>query len=254
MKSLLPRSSWISPEYLAADIYGRLLGSLQGLGDSTPPRWQKKINDAKDTMVKDVPPMAYSFPAVLQGWQAHVDMPPADSPIGELFKKFADEPIIQTFLRFTPFTYAPDAHKSALKTIQSLRSEIAVTLRDDAQAALELAAFIVAHNHDAELVEAVAVVAIERLAATQGVDRVLPTAIVLVECAATFADRAQARATLARRLENMAFVAPGALQRQALDIFRALKSIDEELSPLLTGAIATARLGIPRIPAGSRAH
>ena len=49
----------------------------------------------------------------------------------------------------------------------------------------------------------------------------------------------------------MAFVAPTEALPEALDIFRILQSISEELSPLLARAIATARLGAPRIAARS---
>jgi hypothetical protein len=40
-------------------------------------------------------------------------------------------------------------------------------------------------------------------------------------------------ATLARRLENLAFVAPAAALPKALEIFRVLQSINEDLRPLL---------------------
>jgi len=118
-----------------------------------------------------------------------------------------------------------------------------------AQAALDLAAFIAARNHDTELADTVAIVSIERLIATQDVDRLLPTTSVIVECAAAVADRKEALATLARRLENLAFVVPAESLPEALDIFRILQTINEDLSPLLGRAIATARVGIPAISA-----
>jgi hypothetical protein len=62
-------------------------------------------------------------------------------------------------------------------------------------------------------------------------------------------DRKEALATLARRLENLAFVAPAAALPDALDIFRVLQSINEDLRPLLSRAIATARLGMPTVAA-----
>jgi hypothetical protein len=246
------RPDWISPNYLAADIYGRLLASLQRLGDAAPPSWRKKIEKARASMVKNVPPMADNFPAVLQGWSAPpADMPSADTPVGELYAELAREPTVEKFLIFTPLVYAfgfhPDARASALKVVQSLRAEIAATPPLHAQAGMDLAAFIAARNRDTELAEAVAVVAIERLVATQDVERLLPTASVIVECAAAIPDRKEALATLARRLENLAFVAPAAALPEALDILRVLQSINEELGPLLGRAIATARIGIPRI-------
>jgi hypothetical protein len=98
--------------------------------------------------------------------------------------------------------------RCALKVVQSLRTEIAATPPEYAQAALDLAGFIAARNRDAELADTVAIVSIERLVATKNVDRLLPTASVIVEWAAAVADRKEALATLARRLENLAFVAP----------------------------------------------
>ncbi|KRP89214.1 hypothetical protein AOQ73_26700 [Bradyrhizobium pachyrhizi] len=128
----------------------------------------------------------------------------------------------------------------------TLRAELATTDPDFAQAALDLAALIAARNRDAELAETVAVVAIERVAAGRGVDRLMSTISVLLECAAAIEDRKEALATLARRLENLAFVASAALLPDALDAFRILQSINEDLAPLLGRAIATARLGLPR--------
>jgi hypothetical protein len=248
------RPDWIFPGYLAADIYGRLLASLQRLGEAAPPNWRKKIEDAKASMVNDVLPMANTFPAVLQGWRAPVaDMPASSTPIGEMFVNLAVEPTVENFLMFIPLAYAfgfpPDARESVLKVVQALRNEIAVAPPDHAQAALDLAAFIAACNRDAELADAVAVVSIERLVATQDVDRLLPTASVIVECAAAVVDRKEALTTLARRLENLAFVASAEALSEALDIFRILQAIDEDLAPLLGRAIATARLGFPRIAA-----
>jgi len=115
------------------------------------------------------------------------------------------------------------------------------------QAALDLAALIAAQNRDAELADAVAAIAVERLVMTEDVDRLLPTAAVILECAAAHTDRTEALSILARRFENLAFVAPSAVLPEALDIFRMLQSINEELGGLLGRAIATARLGLPRL-------
>jgi hypothetical protein len=75
------------------------------------------------------------------------------------------------------------------------------------------------------------------------------TAAVLIECAAASENRSEALATLARRLESMAFVAPATALPEAVDIFRILLSINEELGPLLARAVATAKLGAPSVAA-----
>jgi hypothetical protein len=71
----------------------------------------------------------------------------------------------------------------------------------------------------------------------------------ILECAAAGTDRKEMLALLARRLENLAFVVQPESLPQALDTFRILQSINEDLAPLLGRAIATARLGLPRIAA-----
>jgi hypothetical protein len=248
------KPDWITPNFLAADIYGRLLQILQRLGEAAPPSWRKKIDEAKDAVNKDVPPFAHAFPSLLQGRRAKpAEMPSTDAPISEIFIEFAAKPTIENFLMFFQFTYAfgfpPEARESVLTAVQSLRTEMASTPPELVQGALQLAAFIAAGNRDVELAEAVATAALERLVSTLNTDRLLFTATVLVECAAATENRSEALATLARRLENMAFVAPAAALPEALDIFRILQSVNEELNPLLARAVATARLGAPRIAA-----
>jgi hypothetical protein len=248
------RPDWISPNFLAADLYGRLLHVLQRLGEAAPTSWRKKIEDAKDSTMKDVPPFAHAFPSLLQGRRAKpADMPPSDAPVSESFEEFAAKPTVENFLMFHQFTYAfgfpPDARDDVLKAIHSLRSEMASTSSEFAQGALQLGAFIAAANRDTELAEAVGTVAVERLVGTLDTDRLLLSATVLVECTAATENRSDALATLARRLENMSFVAPASALPEALDILRILRSINDDLSPLLARAVATARVAVPRVAA-----
>jgi hypothetical protein len=248
------RPDWITANFLAADIYGRLQQVLQRLGEASPPGWCKKIDDAKDAVNKDVPPYAHAFPSLLQGWRAKpTEMPPPDVPVGEIFVEFAAKPSVENFLMFLQFANAfgfpPAARQSVLSAIQSLRAEIADTNPVLVQGALQLGAYIAAGNRDVELADAVATVTLERLVSTLDTERLIATAAILLECAAASENRSEALATLARRLENMAFVAPAATLPDAIDIFRILQSINEELGPLLARAVATAKLGVPRIVA-----
>ncbi|MGM4917179.1 hypothetical protein [Tardiphaga sp. 813_E8_N1_3] len=248
------RPDWVSPGYLAADIYGRVSASLQKLSDDIAPAWLQKLENAKPLLIKDVPPLAYAFPAIPQGgWVPPPEMPSSETPVAEMFAEFAADPSVSNFLMYIQFAYVygfpVDARESVLKVIQSLRSQIATTEPEHVQAALELAAFIAARNRDAEIAEAVATVAIERLVGTQNIDRILPTVTVILQCAAAEVDRKEAIAALAQRLENLSFVAPADALPEVLDILRILQSLNEELAPLLGRAIATARLGIPRVAA-----
>ncbi len=244
------RPDWITPDYVAADIYGRLLGSLQRLGDSAPNAWREKLESAQSSMVKDVLPLAHTFPSVLQGSAPFAEQPANDTVIGGLYADFAREPTIGNFLYFVPvvyaFGFATGARQSVLEVVKSLRTDFSVTAPDHTQAALDLAALIAAQNRDVELADATAAVALEWLALAKDSDRVLPAAAVILECAGAYIDRKEALRLLARRLENLAFVAPPGMLDEALDVFRILQSINEDLSPLLGRAVATARLGASR--------
>ncbi len=131
------------------------------------------------------------------------EMPAAATPVGEMFEELAQKPTVENFLQFIQLVYAygfpVEARDSVLGAIQSLRTEIATIPSKFAQAALDLAAFIAARNRDVELADRVVAIAIERLVATQDVDRLLPTVSVILECAAASSDRKDALATLARR-------------------------------------------------------
>jgi len=245
---------WISANFLAADLYGRLVHVLQRLGDASPETWRTKIDAARDTVNQDVPPFAHAFPSFLQGGRTKpTEMPPSDTPVGEMFAGLAAARTVEAFLTFLQFAYAfgfpPAARQSVLSAIQALRAEMATTNPVLVQGALQLGAYIAAGNRDVELADAVATVTLERLVGTLDTERLMATAAILLECAAASENRSEGLATLARRLENMAFVAPAATLPDAIDIFRILQSINEELAPLLARAIATARLGAPHIAA-----
>jgi hypothetical protein len=164
------------------------------------------------------------------GVSTSVEKPAEGTPAAEMYERLSREPTVENFLIFIPLVYVfgfhPDAREAALKVVQSLRTETSPTPPEYARAVLDLAAFIAARNRDVELADAVALVSIERIVSTQDIDRLLPTASDIVECAASMTDR-----------------------KEALEIFRILQSINEDLRPLLGRAIATARLGMPTVAA-----
>jgi len=205
-------------------------------------------------VVKDVPPVADAFPSLLQGRRLNPpDMPALDAPISEVFQAFLEKPTVDNFLMFFQLAHAIgfplELRASALSAIQALRKEIATRDSILVRGALQLGAFIASLNRDEELADAVATVALERLANDLDLDRLLSAATTLVECAAAAERRSDGLSTLARRLENMAFVSKADNLPEALDVLQILQSINEELSPLLARAISTARLGMPRVAA-----
>ncbi|MBR0899104.1 hypothetical protein JQ616_29480 [Bradyrhizobium tropiciagri] len=245
------RPDWITQNFVAADIYGRLLVSLGKLRDDAPASWRKKLEDAHPSIVANAPPMAHLFPALLQGWRApSADLPAANTPVGELFVEFEQNPTVKKFLEFIQLVYTfghpPVARVPVLKAMESLRSQLMSIEPAYAQAAIDLAALIAARNRDVELAELVSSVALERLQAGQGGDHLMPTVSVLLECAAAVVDRKSALEQLARRLENLVSTVPAASLPEAVDTMRVLQSINQELAPMLGRAIALGRIGAPR--------
>ena len=57
----------LSPNYLVADIYGRLLTSLLRAADIAQSSWRQKVADAETWVTANTPPIAHAFPAMLQG-------------------------------------------------------------------------------------------------------------------------------------------------------------------------------------------
>jgi hypothetical protein len=179
-------------------------------------------------------------------------IPPPDAPIYEVFETLIAKPNVENFLMFFQLTHAfgfpLELHPPALAALRMLRAELVETDPLLVRATLQLGALVAALNRDAELAELVATVALERLADLDP-ERLLSAATLLIECAAAIEDPGKAHAVLGRRLENMAFVAKPENLAEALDIFRILQSLDQELAPVLARATATARLGLPRIAA-----
>lgn len=203
-------------------------------------------------MVKDVPPVADTYPSLLQGRRLDPPhMPTPDAPIHEVFDAFIAKPNVENFLMFFQLTCAfgfpIELQPSAMAALRTLRAEVANTDPLLVRGTLQLGAFVAALNHDAELAELVATVTLERLASDLDPDRLLSAATLLIESAAAIEDPSNAHAMLGRRLENMAFVAKPENLPEALDVFRILQSLNQALGPLLARATATARLGLPRI-------
>ncbi len=204
---------WINPHFIAADVYGRLRGSSLRLADAAPPSWLKKLDEARAWLAEEKTESAASFPSVLQGgFRIPIQRAPEGTPVAEFYDTFMREPSPENFVFLTPVVYAfgfqPEARDAALKAVHSLQTEVTQIGSDVSRGVLSLASFVAVQSNDAELSDAVAQICIERLVSTQDALFLLPAVGTIVLCAAATEDRNEAVATLARRLENLAFVAP----------------------------------------------
>lgn len=247
------RPDWITPQFLAADLYGRLYNAVHRLGENAPASWRAKVEKAESEFrFEGLPPLARAYPSLLQGGRGQpTQLPPADTGIGEFFAEFASDPAVEKFLMFQQFAEAygfpPAARQSVLAAIENLGQQLVTIEPVQVQEALLVGAHIAATNRDNELADEVARVALESAMSTVETGRFMIAAAILLKCAAATEDRSDAVTTLARRLESLANVAPAAAMLDAIDVFEILQSISKDLGPLLGRAMATAKLGAPRI-------
>jgi hypothetical protein len=247
------RPDWITPQFLAADLYGRLYNTVHRLGENAPASWRARVEKAESEFrFEGLPPLARAYPSLLQGGRLPpAELPPADTGIGELFAEFALNPTVEKFLMFQQFAEAfgfpPAARESALLAIKDLGQKLATIEPIQAQAALLVGAHIAATNRDVALADEVASAAVESLVSMMEPERLMLTAAVLLKCAGATVGRSDALTTLARRLESMTHIAPAAVMPDAIEVFEILQSVSKDLSPLLGRAMAAAKLGSPRI-------
>jgi hypothetical protein len=244
------RPDWVDPSFIAADIYGRLSASAARLSnDSLPPSWAEKLGKAHAWIAAERLELETGFPAILQG-----SAPVASAPgplTAEMHDTFVREPSFKNFVMLTPLVWAfgfqVTGRDAVMKVVQDIRSEVALLENNMTEKVLGLAACIAALNKDRELGETIMQVCVEQASAVEE-DAALPFFIsTMLEAAAAFDDRSLALATLARRLENLAYVSQPAVLQKIIDLFELLRTINEDLGNQLGRAIATARLGRARV-------
>jgi hypothetical protein len=254
------RPDWIVPRYLIADAYGRAFISCRRFtaGD-LPPGWQEPIAVAR-TWIEDnnFQLMAY-VPALLEGAR-HATIPTIDelnqlagADVVRLFKEFVARPTIDVFIKLTPVIWSLgcplDAVGAVSSVMSSLRGEAANADQEVVGAALSLAADIAAQNLDKALGDLVAEISIERSVNGEPPKSFAPVVFILLACSAAHKDAEEARMLLARRLETLAFLLPPSRLGNLLGLLLSLQSLDEPVAERLGRAVATARLGLPRMAA-----
>ena len=254
------RPDWIVPRYLIADAYGRAFGSCRRFtAGKLPPGWQESIALARAWIEENKLQLTAYFPALLEGAR-HARIPtieelnqPAGTEVVGLFNQLVEHPSMDKLIMLTPVIRnlgcPPDAIGAVFKVVSSLRGEAANADQEVVDAGLSLAADIAAQNLDEALGDLVAEISIERSLSSEQLKSFAQVVFILLECAAAHKDQEEARAMLARRLENLAFLLPPPGLGNLLGLLLSLQSLDEPLAERLGRAVATARLGLPRIAA-----
>jgi hypothetical protein len=247
------KPDWIEPRLLAADVYGRVFASLSRMPlESRPDSWSGKISAAHRALFEGKSNLESMYPALMEGAR-RIDKPKPPEPVADLYAKFREDPSVENFVMLTPVVYLfgseADGNDAILEVLNKLRTEAQPIQPRLAELVMSLAAYIAAQQRNTKLADTVSQIAIERLAGVGDDEGVMHTVATLLECGAATEDREAAIASLAKRLETLAFVAPAAKLAEVSSLLRMLQGINEPLGFQLGRAIATANLGIPRIRA-----
>lgn len=244
------RPEWIADHFLLADVYGRVLSTLQSIPEShRPDSWQARLNAVTPWIQERHLDVLAHFPAVMEGSRRPVGVSFVElGPLADLYRKLGEHPTPRQFLMLSPvihtFGLPLEACDDVFKIINGVRSE-AGTLDDmELQKTLLLAAHVAVQSNDLTLADAIAETCLEKARLVK--ERHSATEVVhrLVECATANSDRTAARQILAHRLESLAFIlsTPDMLG-DLVDLLESLKQIDPHIAMLLGRAVATARLG-----------
>ena len=251
------RPEWIIPKILVADVFGRALGAFDRmLREAAPPSWKERIEKAY-VFIRDehIGPFT-RYPAVLEGTPRPNQPTLAEFKTGhfdaavDAYQDLANDPSADRLLSISPFIEAfgfpKEATGDVVKVLNSIR--MAVPSADDNS--ISLALTVIAHiailTGNTALADSVSEVCLERARGIGKSRWIFEIVARLVECVAAIQDRDEARRTLARRLEILAFImlASDEMARLASAI-ETLKRVQPELASLLGRALAAARLGIP---------
>lgn len=252
------RPEWIVPKFLVADVFGRALAAWHRIPQgSGPPSWKKGIEKAYAWILQEkIGPLAH-YPAVLEGTRrphrptlAEFKAAKFEAAV-DAFRGLANDPSAERLLAISPFIEAfgfPDeATDDVVKVLDSIRATAPNADDKDIVLALSVVAHIAVLSDSRALADKVSEVCLERTRTVETSGSIFEIVARLVECAAVIQDRNEARQTLARRLEILAFIVPASESIGGfLSAIEKLKRVQPELAPLLGRALAAARLGISR--------
>jgi hypothetical protein len=247
------RPEWLDSGILVADAFGRVISaSPQVSKGDMPSSWAEKIAAAKAWIDEQGLWFPAQYPSVLQGALA----PPTPDEdlkdrITDVVRRLLDEPTATNLARLTPFVEILGAPPGATDGVRKSLLEIQRGTKgfedDTIQTALSTAARTAVLARDVSLAEVVANTCFDKARSLASTDRIPEAVLRLLECAAADADRKRARATLANRLERLAFMIPvGPFALELTAMLEILQRLDPDLAPLLGRAIHAARLAVPR--------
>jgi hypothetical protein len=244
------RPEWIDPRILLADVCGRALGAAWLVPkEKLPEGWKQRI-DTLDAWVRSGHLLLLTmYPAVTEGARRpKIPILNEMGEISELYRKLIDDPSLDNLLMLrapiSTFGCPKEAVESLHNIIGQIRRSPAKPEDDATLDAFKLIAHVAVLLNDVALADAVADACLERLALADDRQTVTETVHRLIECSAADNNRENAKAALARRLEQLSFVLRNTkLLSEVIEYIEILKTTDPSLQTRTGRAIATAKLG-----------
>jgi hypothetical protein len=243
------KPEWLTAKHLIADVFGRIDAAVTKLSEEArPSAWIDRIAKAREWIVANSAELFCILPAI--GESARRPMVTEVETLAwfqPFFRNLSDKPSGDTLLLCGPGFYTVGVTKDALlachKLIAELRKDAPRWNDGDTQYILQTLSFAALQAQDVPLVDSVADFCVEKVRDLSDGSSTLDILCRLTECASANPNRDQAMHTIARRLEDVAFLALPSTLIDLHDSLRHLQLLDEALARNLGRAVATSRLG-----------
>jgi hypothetical protein len=241
------RPEWIADNYLAADVMGRIVPPLTGVGPPHPESWNSDIELVSHWFDDPKRRLLGAFPNVLQGGMKASNLSlDGDDPVTLSFRAFIETPSSDTLLDLAPFIftfgYPADAGASVARVVRELTDR--TMAENEVEMCLIVASYIATVNKDLDLGNIIADTSFKLVLRAESRAWVREGVCRLLEASAADRDRDRGSETLIRRLENLGFALKSQEACRELEgLLRTLQRVDRALAPKLQRAVAAAGLG-----------
>lgn len=244
---------WIGPDYLMADVLGRVRSAcLGGDWDDIPESWKTLMEPLEKWVTENKLGLQTMFPSVLQGAPARANFDVLSPELQEMmnghYQQLASDPSPEHLIMLLQWVETvgvrPGSDEDVLAAVMATRSNAPTLDNSVIKAALTTAARIAVLTRNVRLAEAVAETLLNFSRGVLSTASANEVVFVLLECSGAWPDHEQSRKALAAQLEQLAFRIPKGEQSEALaGLIGRLQAMDKVLAPFLGRALTCASLG-----------
>jgi hypothetical protein len=242
------KPDWLSGKHLIADAIGRVEQAINKIPEAQRPKeWSDRVATAREWITAQHLDLFCILPAL--GESSRRKMPSEEDTLifKSAYQEFAAEPTIQSLLAcgagFFTVGVTTEIVRACRLLIEKLQKDGSRWTDDGLQFAIQVLAFVAVQSRDTQLAELVAEFCMGKIQEIPEDEGTLELICRLLESASADSDRERAIKVLARRIENLAFLAPAKSLPDLADTILRLQALDPRLAPGLGKALAAARLG-----------